>query len=82
MRHELKTWPIYFRTVLTGEKKFEYRTFDRPFMVGDELLLKEFLKTGGQYTGCEILVKVTYILHVINDMGVQCVIMSIDKVVL
>lgn len=43
MIHELKTWPTYFTAVKEGRKTFEVRKNDRPYQVGDELLLKEFI---------------------------------------
>lgn len=68
MKHELKTLPIYFNQIVAGAKTFELRINDRDFKQGDTLLLREFYsmpkKSGGaQYSGREILVDVTYILH-------------------
>jgi hypothetical protein len=40
--HELKTWPVYFERLLSGEKTFEIRKDDRGFQAGDELVLQEF----------------------------------------
>lgn len=42
MEHELKTLPEYFQAVKRGEKTFELRRDDRPYAVGDTLLLREF----------------------------------------
>lgn len=41
--HTLKTWPNPFEAVASGRKTHEWRRDDRPFEVGDELLLDEFL---------------------------------------
>jgi len=42
MRHELKTWPEYFRATQDNKKLFELREDDRGFKIGDELHLREF----------------------------------------
>lgn len=42
MKHELKCWPQYFCRVSDGSKTFEYRTNDRGFQPGDEVVLKEW----------------------------------------
>ena len=70
MKHELKTWPEYFNPIFNGDKTFEVRKNDRKFQVGDELLLREYYPDNyyevgveGAYTGEEITVKITYILH-------------------
>lgn len=61
--HELKTWPEYYQEVLSGNKKAELRKDDRPFMVGDLLVLKEYDPKSTLYTGRNIIVKITHILH-------------------
>lgn len=60
--HELKTWPSYFNAVMNGIKTFEIRKFDRPFKVGDVLLLQEYNPSEGKYTGAVCTRQVTYIL--------------------
>lgn len=42
MKHELKTWPEFFRAVRENKKTFELRFDDRHYAVDDELLLREF----------------------------------------
>ncbi len=70
MEHELKTWPVYFRRVKSGDKTFEVRKCDRDFQIGDFLKLKEFNPDNGGYTGNEVCVYVKYILHG-GDFGIQ-----------
>jgi len=40
--HRLKSWPVNFRDVLTGRKRFEVRRDDRGFQPGDVVELLEF----------------------------------------
>ena len=60
MTHDLKILPSYFDAVLSGDKTFELRRFDRPYAVGDILHLREF--RDGLYTGRCADFEVTYIL--------------------
>lgn len=70
--HELKTWPLYFERVATGEKTFEVRKADdRNFQAGDVLHLREWnptafaagaIPTAGEYTGRELEAPVLYVL--------------------
>ena len=62
MIHELKTLPKYFNAVLSGEKSFEVRKFDRPFHKGDLLALNEYNAKTKCYTGNSCLVYIDYIL--------------------
>ena len=59
MTHELKILPKWFNDVAAGVKNFEVRRNDRPFAVGDKLLLKEWER--GKYTGREIMKEIIYI---------------------
>lgn len=61
MIHDLKILPEYFVEVVRGNKTFEVRKDDRPFNVGDELILYEV--NCGRYTGRNIKVIITYILR-------------------
>ena len=58
--HELKTHPMYFRSVACGEKPFEIRKNDRNYRVGDTLVLREFDPRCG-YSGEQVTATVTYI---------------------
>ena len=61
--HILKTWPEYFRAVVSGEKRFEVRRNDRGFQVGDRLVLAEFDKEKDKITGALYGCNVTYVLE-------------------
>lgn len=50
MIHSLKCWPEYFEPVWTGRKTFEIRKHDRPFCVGDTVILKEWNPSTEKYT--------------------------------
>lgn len=75
--HDLKAWPEYFVAVSDGRKTFEIRKNDRGFKVGDILMLREYIPSSDEYTGCYILVKVTYITAF--DQVNNNVVMSIVK---
>ena len=59
MRHALKTVQPYFDEINAGRKTFEIRKHDRPFEVGDKLILQEWVID--TYTGREIEVKISHI---------------------
>jgi len=61
MTHELKTWPVYFQEVWNRNKKFELRKHDRPYQVGDTLILLEYEPTKAEYTGRKIFAEIGYI---------------------
>lgn len=61
MTHDLKILPKYFEDVLSGIKTFELRENDRNFKTEDMLRLREF--SDGEYTGREVLKRITYILE-------------------
>ena len=64
MKHKLKIWPGLIGPIATGAQTFEIRKNDRDFKVGDVLSLEEYQPVTGRYTGDDIEVKVTYILHI------------------
>lgn len=76
MQHELKIKPEYFMAVKLGGKKAELRKNDRPYEVGDTLILKAF--DDGAYTGDELSVKVLHIADV-NEYAPGYVLMSFTK---
>ena len=57
--HELKIKPEYFNKVRKGRKNAEVRFDDRGFMIGDQLVLKEWKSRKGAFTGRELRVRVT-----------------------
>jgi hypothetical protein len=63
--HDLKTWPAPFQAVLDGRKTHEIRVADRPFAVGDVLLLREWNPEPAErprgYTGRSVEVDVMYL---------------------
>lgn len=61
--HELKTWPEYFESLLSGSKTFEARKDDRNFKVGDDLRLMEWDPKTVHYTGRRLVSPITYILR-------------------
>ena len=59
-KHDLKTWPEYFKEVQAGTKTFEVRKDDRNFQVGDILELQEYDPKANWYTGNFTLKQVCY----------------------
>lgn len=62
MEHYLKILPVYYEAVKKQQKLFEVRRNDRPFAIGDVLILEEFTPYGG-YSGAYIKAEITYILN-------------------
>jgi len=59
--HELKTWPRQFAALVSGDKGYEIRRNDRPFNVGDTLLLREWDPIAKTYTGATQLRTIAHI---------------------
>lgn len=59
MVHELKILPEFFEAVTSRRKQFEIRKNDRPFQVGDLVILREW--DHGKYTGNSYHVFITYL---------------------
>ena len=51
MTHALKTEIVFFKDIVSGTKTFEVRKYDRPFKLGDALLLQEWDAEVKVYTG-------------------------------
>ena len=62
MVHELKTFETFFNAMARGEKNFELRKNDRGFLVGHELLLREYSPESQIYTGRILRRKICYLL--------------------
>jgi hypothetical protein len=61
VEHHLKTWPEPFAAALAGLKCYEIRRTDRPFKVGDTLVLEEWSPATLDYSGQRLSRRVTYI---------------------
>lgn len=74
--HELKTWPEFFKDVISGAKTFELRKDDRGFRAGDILWLREWTQKEG-YTGRETKRKILYVLSGLGlEKGYVCMALS------
>ena len=60
-QHSLKTWPRYFKAVVSGKKTFEVRANDRCFRVGEKVVLREWMPRAKRYTGKRAIVKILYL---------------------
>ena len=69
MQHDLKIWPPYFDDVADGKKLFEIRKADRPYAVGDTLLLREYEPGPDKYTGRKLSKRVTCMISGDDPMG-------------
>lgn len=58
---EKKTWPEYFKKILTGEKTYDFRLGDFECNPGDILVMKEWDPKTKEYTGREIKKEVGYV---------------------
>lgn len=78
--HELKIAPKYFADIWRGFKRFEFRLNDRDYMLGDRLLLREWIEKENRYTGAFLFVEVNYILDccpIMDDYSCNWVVMQI-----
>lgn len=60
-RHVLKCHPTPFQATWDGQKSFEIRKFDRAFVVGDEIVLREWDPQKEDYAGRNWTSEITYI---------------------
>jgi hypothetical protein len=62
--HHLKTWPVFFSRLASGEKTFEVRKNDRDYQVGDTLVCEEWNpdQPNAGYTGNSLRFLVTYVM--------------------
>jgi hypothetical protein len=62
--HTLKIFPEFFDALMDGRKTFEIRRGnDRTYVVGDKILLREYLPDREEYSGREADIEVTYVMH-------------------
>ncbi len=60
-KHEVKSWPEFYREIVTGSKKHDLRRADdREFEVGDIVRYREWDPLRQIYTGSTLLAKITY----------------------
>jgi hypothetical protein len=71
MLHALKTIQPYFSEVKSGKKNFELRKFDRPYKVGDDVVLQEWDNDKQEYTGEEVHFGIIYILKDVPKYGLK-----------
>lgn len=71
MTHALKTWPVHFEAIESGIKNYEIRKDDRPFKVGETLLLQEWNNEKKEYTGKEIKKVISHILRDAPEFGLK-----------
>lgn len=71
MTHALKTYPVFYQDIENESKTFELRKDDRPFKVGDTILLQEYDGDKKQYTGKETKRIITYILRSVPIFGLK-----------
>jgi hypothetical protein len=68
--HYIKTWPVFFKAILSGRKTFEIRWDDRKYEEGDVLVLLEWdperaakdPNPSAGYTGCDLRRRVACVL--------------------
>jgi hypothetical protein len=64
--HELKIWPMWYREVVDGQKRFEIRRADRDFQAGQVVRLREYIPETaegcGGYTGGEATILITHVV--------------------
>lgn len=83
MIHELKTWPYYYRMVVSGKKRFELRNDDRKFEPGDYLHLREYVASEDKYTGEECIIMVNDVIRNKEVPGLEegyCIITISDPI--
>lgn len=59
--HHVKSWTHLFAAFLRGIKTHDMRIMDRPYEVGDVLVLHEYDKQMEAYTGRTARAQITYI---------------------
>lgn len=65
--HDVKSWPDYFSSLISGDRQFDLRQNDRQYAVGDIINFREFDDRSGKYTGATLRRKITYIMEGIGS---------------
>lgn len=76
MVHDLKILPSFYEDVIQHRKTFEVRKNDRPYAVGDFLILREYTPDKG-YSGRAVQAPVIYVLNDLRYCKRDFVIMGI-----
>ena len=67
--HIVKSWCYLFQAILAGIKMHDVRDMtERDYKKGDQMILREFDQTKGEYTGRWAKVEITYV----TDRNVPC----------
>jgi hypothetical protein len=69
MKHDLKTWPVFFQSIWCGNKTFEIRKNDRAFKELDEITLVEYDPSTSSFSGRRIHGVITYITDFAQQPG-------------
>ncbi len=78
--HTLKIHPEFLNAMLDSRKTFEIRRGnDRTYAVGDTLRLREYLPDQKDYSGRELDVLVTYVMHGPPLLPEDMWLMSVEK---
>lgn len=62
MTHDLKILPHFYEDVIQHRKMFEVRKNDRPYAVGDFIILREYSPDKG-YSGRAVQAPIVYVLN-------------------
>lgn len=76
MIHDLKILPSFYEDVIQHRKTFEVQKNDRPYAVGDFLILREYHPVLG-YSGRAVQVPVVYVLNDLRYCKRDFIIMGI-----
>ena len=81
--YEVKSWPWLFEPMCAGQKTHDMRDKrDRPYKVGDRMLLREFDPRTGFYTGREATALITYITDNVTPCAMSSGALATDFAIL
>lgn len=58
--HRIKSWPDSFRAIVSGEKPFDVRRFDRDYKVGDYVQIHQFDPTNDVFMGESVYRRISH----------------------